>query len=273
MIAGQQHGIIEGRVRKFRPAILARLHGAVNVKMRYHRGQVPGVESRDLFSAPIHGSVRSMENAVRGEQFGQCGLAVRRGNFDVFVGNLSWPRHRVQFDRADNQEEKWTVIYDATVIDGSESPTARTSTEGWNRGVDHGQRLLGKRAFVSGAGTSPDGELVGVGEAIAMLFALQGARVAIGDISRQRADATKERIDKLGGDAIVAIGDLTDEADNARCVQMAVDAFGGLDTLVNNVALSGGGGSPASLSLDTWDQVIRVNLRAPCSLPGTAPPT
>ena len=44
---------------------------------------------------------------------------------------------------------------------------------------------------------------------------------------------------------------------------MAVDAFGGLDTLVNNVALSGGSGSPASLSLDTWDQVMRVNLRAP----------
>lgn len=151
----------------------------------------------------------------------------------------------------------------ARVIDGSESPTARTASDGWSRGVDHGQRLLGKRAFVSGAGTSPDGELVGVGEAIAMLFALQGARVAIGDISRQRADATKERIDKLGGDAIVAIGDLTDEADNARCVQMAVDAFGGLDTLVNNVALSGGSGSPTSLSLDTWDQVMRVNLRAP----------
>jgi NAD(P)-dependent dehydrogenase (short-subunit alcohol dehydrogenase family) len=151
----------------------------------------------------------------------------------------------------------------ATVMDRSESPTVHSSAEEWSRGVDHGQRLLGKRAFVSGAGTSPEGELFGIGEAIAILFALQGAQVAIGDISLQRADATKELIDKLGGDAIVAVGDLTDEADNARCVQTAVDAFGGLDTLVNSVALSGGGGSPASLSLDGWDQVMRVNLRAP----------
>ncbi len=151
----------------------------------------------------------------------------------------------------------------ATVTDGTEPLTASTSTAGWRRGVDHGQRLRGKRAFVSGAGTSPDGELLGIGEAIAILFALQGARVAIGDISRQRAEATRELIDKLGGDAMVAVGDLTDEADNARCVQMAVDAFGGLDTLVNNVALSGGGGSPATLSLDAWDQVMNVNLRSP----------
>ena len=61
---------------------------------------------------------------------------------------------------------------------------------------------------------------------------------------------------------MVAVGDLTDESDNARCVQMAVDAFGGLDTLVNNVALSGGGGSPATVSLDAWDQVMSVNLRS-----------
>ena len=127
-----------------------------------------------------------------------------------------------------------------------------------------GKGCWASAAFVSGAGTSPDGELFGIGEAIAILFALQGARVAIGDISRQRADATKDLIDKLGGDAMVAVGDLTDEADNARCVQMAVDAFGGLDTLVNNVALSGGGGSPATLNLDAWDQVMSVNLRSPC---------
>ena len=42
-----------------------------------------------------------------------------------------------------------------------------------------------------------------------------------------------------------------------------MDAFGGLDTLVNNVALSQGGGNPATLSLDAWDQVMDVNLRAP----------
>jgi NAD(P)-dependent dehydrogenase (short-subunit alcohol dehydrogenase family) len=151
----------------------------------------------------------------------------------------------------------------AMVIDRSEPQAAPTSIEEWSRGIDHGRRLLGKRALVSGAGKSPGAELFGIGEAIAILFALQGARVSVVDISRERADATKQLIDELGGDAITAVGDLTDEAENARCVQRTVDAFGGLDTLVNNVALSGGGGSPATLSLDAWDQVMNVNLRAP----------
>ena len=54
----------------------------------------------------------------------------------------------------------------------------------WWRGDDSGHRLAGKRAFITGAGTAPDGGLVGVGEAIAVLFAVQGARVAIADIDR-----------------------------------------------------------------------------------------
>jgi NAD(P)-dependent dehydrogenase (short-subunit alcohol dehydrogenase family) len=151
----------------------------------------------------------------------------------------------------------------AMVIDRSQPPAATTSIKEWSRGVDHGRRLLGKRALVSGAGTSPGTELFGIGEAIAILFALQGARVSVVDISRERADATRQLIDELGGDAITAVGDLTDQTDNARCVEMTVDAFGGLDTLVNNVALSQGGGNPATLSLDAWDQVMNVNLRAP----------
>ncbi len=58
------------------------------------------------------------------------------------------------------------------------------------------------------------------------------------------------------------IGDLTLLGDNARCVQEAVDAFGGLDTVVNSAALSTGGGSPVDVDLDTWEQVMSVNLHA-----------
>jgi NAD(P)-dependent dehydrogenase (short-subunit alcohol dehydrogenase family) len=149
------------------------------------------------------------------------------------------------------------------VSDRSEPQAERISPEEWYRGIDHGRRLVGKRALVTGAGKSPDAKLFGIGEAIAILFALQGAQVSIVDISRQRADATKQLIDEFGGDAITAVGDLADQTDNERCVQMTVDAFGGLDTLVNNVAMSQGGGNPATLSLDAWDQVMNVNLRAP----------
>jgi NAD(P)-dependent dehydrogenase (short-subunit alcohol dehydrogenase family) len=130
----------------------------------------------------------------------------------------------------------------------------------WWRGDDPGRRLAGTRAIVTGAGTAPDGDPVGIGEAIAVLFAVQGARVAIADISRERAEATLRLVEQVGGDATVTVGDVTDADDNARCVQEAVEAFGGLDTVVNNAALSVGGGSPVDVDLDTWNHVMAVNL-------------
>jgi NAD(P)-dependent dehydrogenase (short-subunit alcohol dehydrogenase family) len=97
----------------------------------------------------------------------------------------------------------------------------------WFRAADPGRRRRGKRAFVTGAGTAPNGDLPGIGEAIAVLFARQGAKVAIADVSAERARTTLR-----------------------------------LDTVVNNVALSGGGGSPADVDLEVWERVIAVNLRA-----------
>ena len=61
--------------------------------------------------------------------------------------------------------------------------TSQDAHSPWWRGDDPGHRLAGKRAFVTGAGTAPDGGLVGVGEAIAVLFAAQGAHVAVVDIA------------------------------------------------------------------------------------------
>jgi NAD(P)-dependent dehydrogenase (short-subunit alcohol dehydrogenase family) len=115
---------------------------------------------------------------------------------------------------------------------------------------------------VTGAGTAPDGGLLGIGEAIAVLFAAQGARVAIADVSAERAAATLALVQDVGGEAVVTVGDLTARADNARCVQEAVDALGGLDTVVNSVALSIGAGSPVDVDLGTWDRVMAVNLHA-----------
>jgi NAD(P)-dependent dehydrogenase (short-subunit alcohol dehydrogenase family) len=132
----------------------------------------------------------------------------------------------------------------------------------WWRADDAGHRLAGKRAFVTGAGTTPGGDFPGIGEAIAVLFAAQGAKVAIADISAERAEATLGLVEDAGGEGVVTTGDLTLLGDNERCVQEAVDAFGGLDTVVNSAALSSGGGSPVDIDLDTWDQVMSVNLHA-----------
>jgi NAD(P)-dependent dehydrogenase (short-subunit alcohol dehydrogenase family) len=132
----------------------------------------------------------------------------------------------------------------------------------WWRGADPGRRLAGKRAFVTGAGTAPAGDLLGIGEAIAVLFAAQGASVAVVDVSAERAAATLALVRDVGGDAVATVGDLTTVAENARCIQEAVDAFGGLDVVVNCVALSTGAGSPADVDLETWDRVMAVNLHA-----------
>jgi NAD(P)-dependent dehydrogenase (short-subunit alcohol dehydrogenase family) len=132
----------------------------------------------------------------------------------------------------------------------------------WWRGVDPGRRLAGKRAFVTGAGTTPSGDLVGIGDAIAVLFAAQGAAVAIADVSADRAAATRELVRAVGGAAVVTVGDLADEADNARCVAEAADALGGLDTVVNSVAITTGAGSPVDVDLAEWDRAMRLNLGA-----------
>ncbi len=131
----------------------------------------------------------------------------------------------------------------------------------WVRAADAGTRLAGKRAIVTGAGTR-GGIPIGIGEAIAIVFATQGAQVAVVDISPERAQRTVDIIGQLGGDAVALTADVTDEAQVARAVGDAVDAFGGLDTLVNNAAISGGGRSPEHVALDEWDAVLRLNLDA-----------
>jgi NAD(P)-dependent dehydrogenase (short-subunit alcohol dehydrogenase family) len=69
-------------------------------------------------------------------------------------------------------------------------------------------------------------------------------------------------VNDVGGDGIVTVGDLTDVDDNRRCIHETVESFGGLDTVVNSAALPGGGGSPTSVPLESWDAVMDLNLRA-----------
>lgn len=115
---------------------------------------------------------------------------------------------------------------------------------------------------MTGAGTAPGGEVLGVGEAIAVLFAAQGAGVAIADVSAERAGATLALVREHGGDAVVTVGDLTVVDENRRCVDEAAAVLGGLDTLVNCAALPGGGGSPVDVDIRAWDAVMAVNLQA-----------
>jgi NAD(P)-dependent dehydrogenase (short-subunit alcohol dehydrogenase family) len=133
-------------------------------------------------------------------------------------------------------------------------------TRPWDRSADPARRLAGRVALVTGAGAGTD--LAGIGVATAVLFAAQGARVGVVDISAERADRTRDMISAAGGECVVAIGDLTQPGENARCIHEVADALGRLDVLVNSAAIAGGAGSPVDLDLDAWNATMAINLTA-----------
>jgi len=125
---------------------------------------------------------------------------------------------------------------------------------------DRGSRLGGRVAIVTGAGTS--GALPGTGVAIATLFANQGAQVGVVDISAERAANTVELIESVGGSALPVVADITQGQNCELAVQQVVERFGRLDILVNNAALSGGGGDATTIDEAAWNQVVALDLNA-----------
>src|SRR5215470_51090 len=98
-----------------------------------------------------------------------------------------------------------------------------------------GDRLRGKVAIVAGAGSRGPG--VGNGKAAAILFAREGARVLCVDQVLERAEETVGLIRAEGGEAVAHAADVT-RADECRAmVEAAVDRWGGLDVLHNNVGM------------------------------------
>ncbi|MGR3434392.1 MAG: SDR family oxidoreductase [Shimia sp.] len=91
-------------------------------------------------------------------------------------------------------------------------------------------KLKGKTAFVSGGDS-------GIGRAIAVLFAREGAQVAIAYMDEtQDAEETKRLVEAEGGTALLIEGDLGDRDHAFAAIERTVEAFGGLDILINNAA-------------------------------------
>ena len=125
-----------------------------------------------------------------------------------------------------------------------------------------GVRLEGKRAIVTGAGSRAPG--IGNGRAAATLFALEGARVLLVDRELEAAEETRALILEHRPDAEVELfeADVTDEESCAAMVRTAVDAWGGLDILQNNVGVGLSEGTVVDTDLDQWDMVQDVNVRS-----------
>ena len=124
-------------------------------------------------------------------------------------------------------------------------------------------RLAGRRILVVGAGQNDYGETdppIGNGRAMAVLFAREGARIAVADRDRASAEATTARIIGDGGLAVTVIADMARPGDPQAMVGEASAALGGLDGLVYNVGIAERHGLDGTTP-DSWDLVLAVNLR------------
>jgi NAD(P)-dependent dehydrogenase (short-subunit alcohol dehydrogenase family) len=120
-------------------------------------------------------------------------------------------------------------------------------------------RLRGKVAIVTGAGSRGPG--LGNGKATAILFAREGARVLCVDEVPERAEETVSLVRAEGGEAALFRADVTRAADCEAMVDAAVQRWGGLDVLHNNVGIE----SRKDLLETTeeeWDRVLAVDLRS-----------
>jgi NAD(P)-dependent dehydrogenase (short-subunit alcohol dehydrogenase family) len=124
-------------------------------------------------------------------------------------------------------------------------------------GPEDDSGLVGKVAVVTGAGTAGDG--IGNGRAAAMLLARSGTRVLVVDKDLALAERTVAMIAADGGTAAAHRADLTDNAEARSMVDAALDRFGRLDFLDNNVGI-GSRGSVVDEQPEIWRRVMQVNV-------------
>ena len=114
-------------------------------------------------------------------------------------------------------------------------------------------RLKDKVAIVTGSG-------MGLGEAIALLFSREGAKVVVADIVQEAGERTVTTIRQGGGDAVFVRADISKSADAERMIAAAVESFGRVDVLVNNAGVQVERNVPDTTE-EEWDFVLGVNLK------------
>lgn len=119
-------------------------------------------------------------------------------------------------------------------------------------------RLAGRTAIVTGAGSRADG--IGNGRATSILLARAGAHVVLVDENRDWAERTHRMIADEGGSALVVQGDITRLDACREIVAAAVERFGRLDILVNNVGIGGALGTAIDVDLEEWNRGLLVNV-------------
>jgi meso-butanediol dehydrogenase / (S,S)-butanediol dehydrogenase / diacetyl reductase len=114
-------------------------------------------------------------------------------------------------------------------------------------------RFKNKIVLVTGAGS-------GIGQAAALAFAKEGAKVAVNDVSRDAAGATCALIKKAKGKALPVLGDISKPEDCDRMVAVVEKSLGPLDILVNNAGI-GTAGNILTTPDDKFDDIMKVNVK------------
>lgn len=115
--------------------------------------------------------------------------------------------------------------------------------------------LKNKVALVTGAAS-------GIGRAVALLLAREGARVVVSDVQSDAGADTVALVRAQGGEAIFVAADVGKSADAQALVARAVVHYGRLDIAVNNAGIAGPTAPTAEYPLDGWARVININLSA-----------
>src|SRR5579871_1577932 len=128
---------------------------------------------------------------------------------------------------------------------------------------DHGEesyrgsgRLAGKKAIITGADS-------GIGRAVAIAFAREGADVLISYLDEHDdAQETAKWVEAAGRNAVLVSGDLADPAHCRQVVDRAVQEFGRVDVLVSNAAFQATHESIEDISDEEWNRTLAINLSA-----------
>lgn len=117
-------------------------------------------------------------------------------------------------------------------------------------------RLKNKVAIITGGGA-------GIGKAVALRYAVEGARVVVAEIDARNGCATADEIQSAQGEALFVHTDVADEKDVQALVKATLARFGRIDILVNNagILMYGQDTRLHELSTEVWDRTMAVNLR------------
>jgi len=115
--------------------------------------------------------------------------------------------------------------------------------------------LNGQTAIVTGGGT-------GIGQGVALSLAREGVNVVVSGRRLEPLQYTVEQIQTTGGQALAVQADVSVVEDVQKVVDAALETFGGVDILINNAGI-GGGGFIHRHDVEAWDRTMAINLRGP----------